>query len=321
MKTRFKIQLVAIVAAMFIGLSAMAQTYTTFGIGTDYPVGTLHIHSGDVYSNQVLPVVGPPPGITPNNPNGMLNLNQLNSGGEFEYDYVTIFHITNDNTGEDEDNGFSIIQSNRDIIMRQFEDHGYFRIDNNVGSLTLTPTGNIGIGDTAANYRLNVAGNTQITGNLHIGTNLTMGGNASTQNLTVGHTLNSSVASITSLTVPSYFHVTGTAVFENDVSIGDGFYCDDEGNLKVRKLEVTTLNWPDYVFSEGHPMMTLPETEHYIKRHGHLPDIPSAAEAEQNGVDLGEMNRLLLQKVEELTLYAIDLQKQIDELKTKINED
>ncbi len=320
MKAITKIRIVLIVATMFIGSSAMAQTYTTFGIGTDYPVGTLHIHSGEVYTNQVLPIVGPTPGITPGNPNGMMNLNQLNSG-EFTYDYVTLFHITNDNTGEDEDNGFSIIQANRDIIMRQFEDHGYFRIDNTMGSLTLTPTGNIGIGDTAANYRLNVDGNARTSGNLHIGGALTMGGNASTQNLTVGHTLNSSVANITSLTVPSYLHITGTAVFDNDVSIGDGFYCDDEGNLKVRKLEVTTLNWPDYVFIEGHSVMSLPETEQYIKRHGHLPDIPSAAEAEQNGVDLGEMNRLLLQKVEELTLYAIDLQKQIDELKTKIKED
>jgi len=48
--------------------------------------------------------------------------------------------------------------------------------------------------------------------------------------------------------------------------------------------------------------------------HGHLPEIPSAEEAEADGVDLGEMNRLLLQKVEELTLYVIDLQKQLDEL-------
>jgi hypothetical protein len=50
--------------------------------------------------------------------------------------------------------------------------------------------------------------------------------------------------------------------------------------------------------------------------HGHLPEIPSAEEAEVDGVDLGEMNKLLLQKVEELTLYVIDLQKQVEELKS-----
>ena len=56
------------------------------------------------------------------------------------------------------------------------------------------------------------------------------------------------------------------------------------------------------------------EVEQYISQHRHLPDIPSAAEVEQQGVDLGQMNALLLQKVEELTLYILDLQKQIDEL-------
>lgn len=59
------------------------------------------------------------------------------------------------------------------------------------------------------------------------------------------------------------------------------------------------------------------EVEGYIQANGHLPEVPSAEEAEADGVDLGEMNRLLLQKVEELTLYVIDLQKQLDELKRR----
>ncbi len=62
---------------------------------------------------------------------------------------------------------------------------------------------------------------------------------------------------------------------------------------------------------------SLSEVESYITRHRHLPGIPSAKEVENNGVDLGEMNAKLLQKVEELTLYVIDLQKQIDELKNQ----
>ena len=63
-------------------------------------------------------------------------------------------------------------------------------------------------------------------------------------------------------------------------------------------------------------MMTLSELENYINEYKHLPGIPSASEVKESGsVDLGEMNTLLLQKVEELTKYIIDLQKQIDELK------
>jgi hypothetical protein len=79
---------------------------------------------------------------------------------------------------------------------------------------------------------------------------------------------------------------------------------------------VTTTDWPDYVFGGGHRLMPLQEVEDYIKANGHLPEVPSADEAEADGVDLGEMNRLLLQKVEELTLYVIDLQKQLEELKS-----
>ena len=62
--------------------------------------------------------------------------------------------------------------------------------------------------------------------------------------------------------------------------------------------------------------MPLNELESYINEYSHLPGVPSATEVEEDGADLGEMNRLLMEKVEELTLYVIDLQKQINELKS-----
>ena len=62
--------------------------------------------------------------------------------------------------------------------------------------------------------------------------------------------------------------------------------------------------------------MPLAQLERYIAEHRHLSGVPSAVEVEQEGVDVGEMNKVLLQNVEELTLYIIDLQKQIDNLKT-----
>jgi hypothetical protein len=61
----------------------------------------------------------------------------------------------------------------------------------------------------------------------------------------------------------------------------------------------------------------LGEVEQFIKANNHLPEIPTEAEVKENGVGLGEMNAKLLQKVEELTLYLIDLQKQIDALKAQ----
>ena len=100
------------------------------------------------------------------------------------------------------------------------------------------------------------------------------------------------------------------------LTVGDGFSCDANGNLKVKHLKVTLTDWPDYVFGGSHQLMPLGELEAYIGEHQHLPGIPTAAEVEQEGADLGEMNRLLMEKVEELTLYIIDLQKQIDEMKS-----
>ena len=79
-------------------------------------------------------------------------------------------------------------------------------------------------------------------------------------------------------------------------------------------------DWPDYVFSENYDLISLTELEKSIKANNHLPGIPSAAEAEENGILLGEMQKQLLQKVEELTLYTIELNKQITTLKKDYEE-
>ncbi|SUJ02423.1 Uncharacterised protein [Sphingobacterium spiritivorum] len=86
------------------------------------------------------------------------------------------------------------------------------------------------------------------------------------------------------------------------------------GNIRAKEIKVEAANWPDYVFRKDYELKPLSELDAYIKEHGHLPDMPKAAEAEKEGVSLGEMNKLLLKKVEELTLYIIDLQNQIDTL-------
>ena len=88
-----------------------------------------------------------------------------------------------------------------------------------------------------------------------------------------------------------------------------------DGILYAKEIKVTLTNWPDFVFSNGFRLLSLAETESYIKENGHLPGVPSAAEVEEKGMSVGEMNKVLLQKVEELTLHVIELQKQIDELK------
>ena len=83
------------------------------------------------------------------------------------------------------------------------------------------------------------------------------------------------------------------------------------GEVFARKYTTTLNNIPDYVFADDYQLMTFAELKHFIETKKHLPNIPSALEYEQNGVDLGEMNRLLLEKVEELTLYMLQLEERL----------
>ncbi|MFC3197311.1 hypothetical protein ACFOET_06780 [Parapedobacter deserti] len=77
------------------------------------------------------------------------------------------------------------------------------------------------------------------------------------------------------------------------------------GKVRAKEVKVETANWPDYVFKEGYDLMPLAELESHINTYGHLPGIPTAKEVEAEGIGLAEMNRKLLEKVEELTLHLI----------------
>ena len=105
------------------------------------------------------------------------------------------------------------------------------------------------------------------------------------------------------------------------------------GQIHATEVRVTTtVPGPDYVFEKDYKLTSLEEIKNYIDQNKHLPEVPSAKEMEKNGVQLGEMNMLLLKKIEELTLYVIELkkeneahkienlnqQKQINDLKSKI---
>lgn len=119
-----------------------------------------------------------------------------------------------------------------------------------------------------------------------------------------------------------------TITTEGDFGIGTtdpgGYKLAVNGNIRAKEIKVEASPWPDYVFSNDYQLPTVREIENHIKDKGHLPGIPSATEVKANGIDLGEMNAKLLQKIEELTLYVINLtkenekqQKEIDKLKNK----
>ncbi|MGK6353533.1 hypothetical protein [Parapedobacter sp. DT-150] len=89
------------------------------------------------------------------------------------------------------------------------------------------------------------------------------------------------------------------------------------GNIRAKEIKVEMANWPDYVFNADYPLTPLPELEAYIKENGHLPGIPTASNVEADGVALAEMNRKLLEKVEELTLHLITIRKELDMMKAE----
>jgi hypothetical protein len=92
-------------------------------------------------------------------------------------------------------------------------------------------------------------------------------------------------------------------------------------NGKVRANEVKVYTgWADFVFAPNYRLRPLSEVESYIKTNGHLPEIPSAKEVEANGVNIGETQSKLLQKIEELTLYLIEQNKQIKEQNEMLKE-
>jgi len=92
-----------------------------------------------------------------------------------------------------------------------------------------------------------------------------------------------------------------------------------EGSIGARRVKVNQTGWADFVFQPDYQLPTLHEIETYIKSNQHLPGMPTAAEVEKEGLDLGETDKKLLQKIEELTLYLIDQQKQLKSQQEQIN--
>lgn len=334
-----KIITIAACFAASVTLSAQNNLNDPFGIGIATPQSQLHIHQTQA-ENPVLPPV-------PHNLGGG-NRDQF-----FDDTYNTTLLMTNPNSGTTSTDGFLLQQQNWDIRFLQRE-NGYMLFQTPGGRMILSATGRFGHGDTISTHMFNVQGTARfasdvkmaqalnVDGAITAGGNVTVGGTLNTNgslavgtasslgNLTVhgvstmeygmtvggATTLQGALSVINNASVSGTLSVSGATSLTGPLAVGNGFLCDAQGNLKVKHLKVTLTSWPDYVFSGNHTLMPLNELEAYVNEHNHLPGVPSAKEVEENGADLGEMNKALVEKVEELTLYIIDLQKQINELKS-----
>jgi len=180
----------------------------------------------------------------------------------------------------------------------------------NIERMSISPTGNVGIGTTSPNTQLHTTGTVRFAG-------LT---SDSTQNRVVvsdtsGKLYYRNVSSLNN----RWVYNNGTLYDSSDnIAIGtnnpQGYKLAVNGTAIFTKAKVKTAGtWPDYVFKKDYALPGLPEVERYIQMHQHLPGVVSANEVQLQGIDLGDHAAVLLKKVEELTLYLIQQSKTIDE--------
>ncbi|UII77357.1 tail fiber protein [Flagellimonas sp. HMM57] len=113
---------------------------------------------------------------------------------------------------------------------------------------------------------------------------------------------------------------TSLATFKSNGNVGIGTASPDakltvKGKVHAEEVKVDlSVPGPDYVFKEDYELKSLEEVQDHIKKHGHLPNIPPAKEMEENGIELGEMNMKLLEKIEELTLYILEQERRLHKI-------
>ncbi|WP_029272453.1 hypothetical protein [Flavobacterium sp. KJJ] len=209
-------------------------------------------------------------------------------------------------------------------------------INNFTGNQTIN--GNVGIGITAPEAKLHIYGNNGETTNIILAADYpdryrwrfkTMDrGNAIDLDFTVSNHIDNQeqvlILSASNSGRPE-FQLYNNAIVANDGNVGIGTATPDSklavnGTIHSKEVKVDMIGWPDYVFKKEYTLPTLEEVEKHITEKGHLENIPSQEEVLKNGINLGEMNAKLLQKIEELTLYTIQQQKNTEKL-TKIIEE
>jgi hypothetical protein len=303
-------------------------------VGTNF----LRLRTGSTISNDFVLTTGHDICIGGSNPNAKLEVRGLSNSEVFRVhaaaDPVMQFTIGNAGGGLGlplERKGFFDVNGDDFRIGTNAEnDAGNFLMRVNGSDVVkVTPTANVGIGLGTGNpaAKLHVAG--KIFANTS-GEAVRIDG--STPSIGFYHNGGATATSssfITQNATELYIGVNGRLHLDATTSVsigavdadGDAYKLAVNGKVVCEELKVKLSgSWPDYVFNNDYNLLPLGEVRKFIDQHKHLPNIPAAAEIEKKGIEVGDMQKRMLEKIEELTLYVIDLQKQVDDLKSKARQ-
>jgi hypothetical protein len=310
------------------------------GIGTTNPAHLLHINGGDLF-------VQSSSGLIRFGYQGSNEWQMATTGGGTDLRWYTTtdggttitprhYFSQNGNMGVGGFSGPGVPLGRLDVIgAGATSSTNTFLLRNSVGDtlLRMRDDGRMGIGYNGSSYgrTLNMGGtgiNFYTANEVAFGgaifptdTSLVIWSNSGANNYVVvqpswGNT------GIGTYTPNAKLHLNGAMLIGgNAARIAAGYQLSVDGKIMAEEVMVqNSTSWPDYVFASDYKLMPLDELERSINKNKHLPNIPAAAEVEKNGIMLGDMNRRLMEKVEELTLYIIDLNKKNNALAEKVQK-
>ena len=242
--------------------------------------------------------------------------------------------------------GYGIVQENGTISMGTYIDPTagwlgtnsnhplYFYTNNGWESMAITPSGNIGMGTNTPNEKLAVAGSTGLYGNTVIspsmnGTQGTLSVGTPTifpnsmlnvkSSLQYGAFIDGPTATSAALQVEGRTKLNGNVSIGSGAGFASGYRLSVDGKIICTELRVQATPFPDYVFANDYKLKSLDEVEAHINTYHRLPNMPPATEVEAEGMSVGGIQLKLVEKVEELTLYLLQQQKQLKEQQAEIN--
>ncbi|NOW98753.1 hypothetical protein [Mucilaginibacter sp. SG564] len=313
----------SLVQAQWTTNGTITSTSNSIGIGTTTPQSLLHIVGAGTFINQSTQFDAKSLIIQSNNGGrGLANGAQLefvipaNTDGSNPWGQARI--ITVAGNGNTSDATGKMVLGTRRMFNKVGSGATWYYGDD----ITIDGGGNVGIGTTTPSASLTV--DPQGPGGVVIGNSNTGAGGFTSLLLKIsakqnGYSTIESIQSSGSTLGNLFLNPNGGNV---GIGITDtkGYKFAVNGNVIATSVTVKAAGtWPDYVFKKDYQLRPLSEVKAYIDQNQHLPEVPSDQVIAKEGLNLGEMNKLLMKKVEELTLYLIDKDQKITDLQNQID--